>query len=947
MADTAFKFLMREGDRPFRSSRCFVVADPTSHQRAQWTLQLDQPYDAAWALEIDDVKDWMLHGPAVRHMVLDPANQSTSNVRILKRDDVFRAYLKEIKENIPEPYRSRRIVALMPSIADDAVRTRYKDAIDAAMPGAVVMPEPEMVAEYFRLLMRRLELEAGRNNVILVVDVGAATANMTLIVSRRDRKIVDVNATGKQRDLRLRALRGDSRGRAGRWVDEKLAVLLGVDPKEPSLLREVEALKMRASARPDEEHVTVAANGVRMALNGAMLADVANELWRELLPLFRQLSGRLYENQNSSESARELSRDRFDERGVTSALEAHRLIDTVLLAGGTSLLPGFEKAMLGALFSNGPRPAVLRVGDAFPIAAASGGMAHTLHNYEPPRLREASGRSGGLFAAPLETTLPHSLLLGIKLRDERERQVLLLDPDDPFVDDGGVRPIEGAPELTANTQPRMRLLPGLEAGRQARRGRHFEPMRVTRAPGRMNLHWDPRPGRATIRSEDVEGTGKLWIDAHLLRSRQEPAPNPFTDSLPADLLAVDAAEEVVLDIGMSKIVAVTADRGAISAGTLDQLTRQRFSTLTPAQPGEAASPVDRRWTEPPTRQSGRAFGLLLNPVAPALVRWSVRVPDADVVAALMRAKDALADSTPDPHFNDIVVALIALAARPWVLLAGPPGCGKSTLVRLIASLLSMRSGEQFHEVAVQAHWADDGGLFGKSGALAPLLTEVDRDHLILLDEFNLTRPEYYLSRMFHALDTNSGFIGAGERLASCRVFGTLNIDESSRPPSPKVIDRCFLMELAPVNLDIAPRAAPVLPPGFVGLPGLPAIGADAAGGDKRLDIVLRALHHAVEEHDLRPDLLPSRRALADIRALLGLEERLKLESAGLLDRTDLVDRLLASRVLVKLAGAYDQVGFALDALEKAVDGIEELHRTRRRLKLARQQARLGFVSPWQ
>ncbi|WP_199805316.1 hypothetical protein, partial [Bradyrhizobium pachyrhizi] len=89
------------------------------------------------------------------------------------------------------------------------------------------------------------------------------------------------------------------------------------------------------------------------------------------------------------------------------------------------------------------------------------------------------------------------------------------------------------------------------------------------------------------------------------------------------------------------------------------------------------------------------------------------------------------------------------------------------------------------------------------------------------------------------------------------------------------------------------------------------------------------------------------RVLADIRALLGLHHRLDLQAKGLLKREDLIDRVLASRILVKLSGAFDQLQPALDALDRAVDGVEELPRTRRRLKLARQQARLGFVSPWQ
>ena len=81
--------------------------------------------------------------------------------------------------------------------------------------------------------------------------------------------------------------------------------------------------------------------------------------------------------------------------------------------------------------------------------------------------------------------------------------------------------------------------------------------------------------------------------------------------------------------------------------------------------------------------------------------------------------------------------------------------------------------------------------------------------------------------------------------------------------------------------------------------------------------------------------------------MLSLHHRLDLQGRNLLDRNDLVDRLIASRILMKLSGAFDQLSPALDALEEFSKDFEELPRTQRRLKLARQQARLGFVSPWQ
>lgn len=175
---------------------------------------------------------------------------------------------------------------------------------------------------------------------------------------------------------------------------------------------------------------------------------------------------------------------------------------------------------------------------------------------------------------------------------------------------------------------------------------------------------------------------------------------------------------------------------------------------------------------------------------------------------------------------------------PLVVLSGVSGTGKSLLPELYASALGMN----FLSVPVQPRWDSPQDLFGfynymegryKATELARLLWQFDHYNnpevakkdssslplnLVLLDEMNLARVEYYFSDLLSKLETRNGLNAAiaherrkAEVELECnaagsfntmrRLFvspdtlfvGTMNEDESTQTLSDKVIDRANVL----------------------------------------------------------------------------------------------------------------------------------------------------------
>lgn len=189
---------------------------------------------------------------------------------------------------------------------------------------------------------------------------------------------------------------------------------------------------------------------------------------------------------------------------------------------------------------------------------------------------------------------------------------------------------------------------------------------------------------------------------------------------------------------------------------------------------------------------------------------------------------------------------------PLVVLAGISGTGKSLLPELYAAAAGMN----FLAVPIQPRWDSPQDLFGffnymegryKATELARFLWQIDRYNnkekslnddslsIVLLDEMNLARVEYYFSDLLSKLEMRRGLNpdnkderakaeiiiegNAGEKGSSHRLFvgsdvffiGTMNEDETTQMLSDKVVDRSNIMRFGrPERMAMAPDKGAVL-----------------------------------------------------------------------------------------------------------------------------------------
>ncbi|MBQ4631662.1 MAG: AAA family ATPase [Clostridia bacterium] len=207
---------------------------------------------------------------------------------------------------------------------------------------------------------------------------------------------------------------------------------------------------------------------------------------------------------------------------------------------------------------------------------------------------------------------------------------------------------------------------------------------------------------------------------------------------------------------------------------------------------------------------------------------------------LKKIKDYIA-SKGFKYSNGIIESLfLSLKTKPFVVLCGMSGCGKSSLARAFAESLGANvENGRFKMISVSSDWNSPARFIGNvtpegkfvpgvaTGFIQRAIAEPELPFFLCIDEINLSRPERYMSSFLSALETrrrneegriitdtifdtdsfgndiSASYSYGGLYIPdNLYVIGTVNMDDVSYGLTTKFVDRVNIIELSTQNVDV-------------------------------------------------------------------------------------------------------------------------------------------------
>lgn len=181
-------------------------------------------------------------------------------------------------------------------------------------------------------------------------------------------------------------------------------------------------------------------------------------------------------------------------------------------------------------------------------------------------------------------------------------------------------------------------------------------------------------------------------------------------------------------------------------------------------------------------------------------------------------------------YSDTLIKRLAysLLAKPFVILSGLAGSGKTQLALAFAKCMSENIEEQVCTISIGADWTNREPLLGypnalrsgeyvmpESGVLQLLMRaeyDTTKPYFLIFDEMNLSVVERYFADFLSAMESGEKIKlwDGGEEVPAeislpknVFIIGTINVDETTYMFSPKVLDRANVIEfkIAPEEME--------------------------------------------------------------------------------------------------------------------------------------------------